>query len=132
MSWSLRIAARRPASIAQLFSLYRDWTEIPCSVLDELDPPGFTLAEVEALNAWGEAQRAWGLSVRLRWDHTGTAKLAEVFDLDVGAPIAILYREPEGRLRVDAFSGDMHTCGSLSEAQQRILGNIDRPSAKRL
>ena len=124
MSWSLRIQARPRRSAAQMSSLYRDWTEIPGSVLEELDPPGFTLAEADALNAWGKAQHPWGLSVRLRRDHTGAAKLAEVFDLDDGAPMAILYREPAGQLRVDDFSGEVHTCASLTEAQERIVGSL--------
>jgi hypothetical protein len=93
-------------------------------VLAELDPPGFTLAEAAALEAWGEAQRPWGLSVRLRRDHTGAAKLAEVLSPDDGAPIAILYRVPTGPLRVDDFAGEVHACASLGEAQDRILGSV--------
>jgi hypothetical protein len=93
-------------------------------VLAELDPPGFTLTETAALEAWGEAQRPWGLSVRLRRDYTGAAKLAEVLSPDDGAPMAILYRTPAGRLHVDDFSGEVHTCLSLSDAQDRILRAI--------
>jgi hypothetical protein len=104
--------------------LYHDWTATPGSVLAELDPPGFTLAETAVLEAWGEAQRPWGLRVRLRRDYTGAAKLAEVLNLDDDAPLAILYHAPAGRLRVDDFSGEVHTCRSLNDAQQRILEAI--------
>ena len=124
MAWILRTKARHAPPSRKVPSLYRDWTATPASVLAELDPPGFTLAEAAMLEAWGEAQRPWGLRVRLRRDHTGAAKLAEVLGLDEGAPMAILYRTPVGRLRVDDFSGEVHTCLSLNEAQQRISGTI--------
>ena len=124
MTWLLRFKAHQNSRSGYPPSLYRDWADIPRSVLEELDPPGFTLAEADALSMWGEAQRPWGLSVRLRRDHTGAAKLAEVIDRDDGAPMAILYREPAGQLRVDDFSGEVHTCSSLSEAQERILRNV--------
>ena len=124
MGWTLWMRALPQPAPSGLPSLYRDWTTIPGSVLAELDPPGFTLAEASAQDARGEAQRPWGLSVRLRRDDTGVAKLAEVLSLDDSAPIAILYRAPAGPLRVDDFSGEVHSCASLSEAQDRILGSV--------
>ena len=105
-------------------SLYRAWTEAPASVLARLASPGFSLAEAAMMERWAEAQRPWGLSLRLRRDVTGEAKLAEVFGPDGCAPLAIVTHDPLGGLRVDDFAGEVHACASLEEAQGLILETL--------
>jgi hypothetical protein len=118
-----RPAPRRPA-VPSAPSLYRAWTTSPASVLARLSLPGFTLAETAAMERWAEGQRPWGLGLRLRRDATGAAKLAEVFGPDGCAPLAIITHDPDGGFRVDDFSGEVHACASLDEAQGLVLETL--------
>ena len=124
------MSARRPASPAAPLarapspyraSLYRDWVETPAAAMERVGEAGFSLAEASELLAWGEAQRPWGLSLRLRRDLRGAARLAEIVGPDGCAPLALLYRSVDGTLRVDDFAGEVRVCAAVAAALEIVL-----------
>ena len=121
MSISYASPAARPPVQPRTGSLYRNWTEAPARVLEQLQHRAFSLADAAAMEAWAEEQRPWGLSMRLRRDLTGTARLAEIIGPDGCAPLALLYFDDCGRVRVDDYSGEVHACASLEEAHVLVL-----------
>lgn len=121
MWMSLASLAPRPALPAPGGSLYRAWAEAPAAAMARLDAAAFSLAEAAEMEAWAEAQARWGLSLRLRRDLCGVARLAEVFGPDGCAPLALLYRSADGRLRVDDFAGETRDCGSVAAALDAVL-----------